>query len=68
MASCQGCWKSLGAPVALITQRGLKFKGKGSAPSENQFSLDLATQKAGECEIKKNQPKPLGRVLLLARE
>lgn len=68
MAPCQGCWKSLGALVALITQRGLKFKGKGSALSENQFPLDLTTQKVGECEINKNQPKPLGRVLPLARE
>lgn len=53
MASCQGCYESLGAPAALITQMGLKFKGKGSALSGNQFPLDSATQKAGVCEIKK---------------
>lgn len=46
-----GCYKLLGALAALITQRGLKFKGKGLALPENQFPLDLATQKPGEYEI-----------------
>lgn len=53
MASCQGCYKLLGAPAALITQMGLKFKGKGLALSANQFPLDWATQNTGVCEIKK---------------
>ena len=60
MASYQGCHKSRGALAALITQTGLKFKGKDLSLSENQFLLGLGTQKAGICEIKKKTTKAVG--------